>query len=129
MTPEKILELVNAMTPPELTAMVAEKKGWVWCEEHRYWMTPDNRVIYEECYSPPTRIDDAIKLLPELSKVFAVDIGPENRDYSLELLRNDGKPCLEGCDCLPFFFKAWDELALAITRAYCWWQMCEKEEC
>ena len=126
MTPDEILQAVLDMAPEELTAKVAELQH-LYQHTRGFWRHKGtDEYWHDKTWSPPTRIADALLLLPELSERCDCDFGPDTVDYSLQLMRKDGKPCLDGCDCLPFFFKTWDELPLAITRAWVWWRWCEK---
>ena len=141
MTPAEILEAVLAMTPEELTEKVAELRGIhpVMTEDYPsricHWENEDESVIEELGeWSPPTHIADALELLKDLGRACIVDIIDErislkdDMAFGVQITRVDEKDWSFDMFWPPFSFSAWEELPLAIARAYAWWKWCEKEE-
>ena len=125
MTKDKILELVNAMTPPELTAKVAEFKGWTRrTGPPPGWYSRLNGVWVlqrHSDYSPPTRIEDAWPPWEELEtncteeplRLCILAVRDRQNKWSLNISLK--------------WFDFGRLGPLAITRAYVWWIWCQKE--
>jgi len=108
-----------------LMQLVAELKEFT--EEYLpwgvpYWANSQGDKVHNANWFPPTRIEDAWPLWEELAAHFgdsadgdAIIFGHKDGVIGLEILKRG----------IHEEFKA--KAPLAITRAWVWWQMCEKE--
>ena len=127
MTPDEILKLVLAMSDEGLTAKVAELQGltkWQIPAPRRPegrainmgWNDAQGRFIHKWDWSPPTEWRDAGELFEELGYPWSINAA---HGGTATVSRN-----IAGKIDAIFGMTA----PLAITYAYLWCKMCEKEE-